>query len=90
MNDSELKQLWQQAELKPALQASDMEIVRRMKRKMRKFDHKIFWRDLRELAACAFILFWFGPGVFGDGSKLCRIGHLVLVLSAIGIGAELI
>ena len=35
MNDSELKQLWQQAELKPALQASDMEIVRRMKRKMR-------------------------------------------------------
>ena len=68
MNDLELQKLWQQANVPPPASATDMEIIYRMKRKMRKFNRDIFWRDARELVACGIVIYLFAPGIGGTGS----------------------
>jgi hypothetical protein len=90
MNDQELIQLWQKQDLQPVSQKSDTEITAQMKAKLRKFDRDIFWRDIRELAACGVQLCIFGPALFGHGSLLSRAGGAVVVLSAIFIGLVLL
>lgn len=90
MNENELKRLWQQQPL-PAkdVKRSD-ELVQSAKTKMREFHRNIFWRDVREVAACVFVALAFLPDLFRSSSMLTKAGCVVLVISAIYIGCRLV
>jgi hypothetical protein len=90
MNDLELKNLWRQQDAGAADVEADGDVVGAMKRRMRRFDRGLVWRDVRELAACAFIVWWFGGALWGHPSPLTRAGSVVLVGSALGISAVML
>jgi hypothetical protein len=89
MNDDKLRELWQQSP-EPVPQIPDEQLMINMKTKMHKFDRDIFWRDVRELVACVFIICWFGATYFTHITSLARVGCVVLVVSAIFIGLVLV
>ena len=89
MNDNELKALWQKQEWQPPASFSDTELLARMNAKMRRFDRDIFWRDLRELAACGFIFCFFGQYLFQSASTLLHAGAALLVAAGIWIAGVL-
>ena len=91
MHDDALKQLWkgQHFEALPAL--SDEAQIAAIKRRMKSFDKTIEWRDYREVAACIFIITFFGWAlVWRNNSTLTRAGCLVLIASAVFIAWRLI
>jgi hypothetical protein len=90
VNDLELKILWRQQDVGPADVLEGVDVVGAMKRRMRRFDRDLVWRDARELVACAFIIWWFGGGMWGHASPLTRAGSIVLVVSAVGIAAVML
>ena len=90
MNDLELKQLWQRQSLPSPPPASDREIIDQMKRKLRRFDRNIFWRDVREIAACLFLIVWFGFGLGHKASALTHLGNIIVMLSCVFIAAKLL
>jgi hypothetical protein len=90
MNDEELKQLWRQQELAAPVAGPDTEIVARMKKKMRKFDKTIFWRDVRELAACAIVFFGYGLSYVRESYPVARAGCIVFMLSAVFIAGKIL
>jgi hypothetical protein len=91
MNDSELKELWRrQAMIAAPETPSDAEVIERMNARLRKFGRDLFWRDVREVAACAFIVVWFGSYLLWHLSLLSQIGCWVVILSAIMISAVLL
>jgi hypothetical protein len=91
MNDTELKALWRrQAAIAIPSISSDAEVIERVNARLRKFGRDLFWRDVREVAACAFIVFWFGFYLLGHLSLLSQIGCVVVILSAIMISAVLL
>jgi hypothetical protein len=89
MNDNELKSLWHEQEWQPPTPLSDAELLIRMHARMRRFDRTIFWRDIRELAACAFILVFFGRSLFQSASTLTHAGAALLVAASIWIALAL-
>jgi hypothetical protein len=91
MNDTELKELWRrQAPIALPSVPSDAELIERMNARLRKFGRDLFWRDVREVAACVFIVIWFGFYLMGHLSLLSQIGCGVVILSAIMISAVLL
>ena len=82
MNDDALKKLWQEQRLVvPAL--PDEAQIAAMKMRMTCFDKTIQWRDYGEVAACIFIIVFFGWDLlFRNISALTQAGCLVLVGSA--------
>jgi hypothetical protein len=90
MNDAELKQLWARQQLASSAAAADTELVAKMKKKMRKFNRSLFWRDTRELAACVLTAGCFSYEFMRRRSTLETAGSLVIVLSAVFIGWRLI
>ncbi len=90
MNDQELKQLWQQQVLAPPAKVPDEQLVQAMKQKMAQFGRTIFWRDVREVAACLLLIVLFLPDYFKSTSWLSKAGCLVVVVSAIFIGFRLV
>ena len=105
MNEDELKRLWQKQPVPAEAAAPKMETIKLMKTKMQKLDRTLFWRDARELIACAVIILWFGAdfcsGLLGHSqhpgqhlrhahSALRLSGDVVLVLSAVWIGVKLL
>jgi hypothetical protein len=92
MNDAELKELWrrQGTIAPPKSAASDAEVIERMNARLRKFGRDLFWRDVREVAACVFIVIWFGSYLLRHLSLLSQIGCGVIILSAIMISAVLL
>src|ERR1043166_9366676 len=92
MNDDALKNLWRQRpfDLPPASSLASVEEVASVRRKAKRFARTIFWRDFREVAACLFILFWFGAELFRSHSRETQLGCWVLILSAIFIGCKLL
>lgn len=90
MNEQELKQLWQRQVLAPPAKLPDAQVVQAMKQKMSQFGRTIFWRDVREVAACLLVIFLFLPGCFKAASWLSQTGCLVEVFSAIFIAFRLV
>jgi len=91
MNDDALKKLWkgQPFEALPAL--PDEAHIAAMKTRMKCFDKTISWRDYGEVAACIFIIIFFGWNlIFRNNSLLTQAGCVVLIASAIFIGWKLI
>ena len=75
MNDDALKNLWkgQHFATLPAL-PDEAQIVA-MKTRMKGFDKTISGRDYGEVAACIFIIGWFGWDLlFGNNSALTQAG----------------
>ncbi len=90
MNDRELKQLWQRQVITPPVKVPDAQLIAAMKQKMAKFGRDIFWRDVREVAACLILIVLFLPDFFRFTSWLAKGGCLVVVVSAVFIGARLL
>jgi hypothetical protein len=90
MNDQELKRLWQQQPLPAEEVKRGEDIILTVKKKMREFNRTIFWRDVREVAACIIIVIVFLPGFFKPGAGLSKAGCLVEVLAAVFIGCRLV
>ncbi len=91
MNDQELKELWRrQAPFAAPSISSDAEVIERMNARLRKFGRALFWRDVREVAACVFIVIWFGSYLLRHLSLLSQIGCGVVILSAVMISAVLL
>jgi hypothetical protein len=90
MNDDKLRELWRQQGPEPVAPISDEKLLAKMKTKMHKFDRDIFWREVRELVACVFIVCWFGVTYFTKIPPLARVGCVELVVSAIFIGLILV
>ncbi|MDR3402019.1 MAG: serine hydrolase [Chthoniobacter sp.] len=91
MHDDALKQLWQgqHFEARPAL-PDDAQIAA-LKKRMNCFDKTIQWRDYREVAACLFIIVYFGWVLFfQNNSVLTQAGCVVLIASAIFIAWKLV
>ncbi len=90
MNDQELKNLWQQQQLVPPKGQADRDLPAAMEQRMKQFWRTIFWRDVREVAACIFVAGAFLPDLFRASSGLTKAGCLVLVISAVFIGCRLV
>lgn len=90
MNDQELKQLWQRQVLAPPTKLPDDQLIQAMKQKMSQFGRTIFWRDVREVAACLLVIGLFLPGYFKTTTWLAQTGCLVEVFGAIFIAFRLI
>jgi CubicO group peptidase (beta-lactamase class C family) len=90
MNDQELKNLWQQQQLAPPQRQADRDLPAAMEQRMKQFWRTIFWRDVREVAACIFVAGAFLPDLFRASSDLTKAGCLVLVTSAVFIGCRLV
>lgn len=90
MNDDDIKQLWKQQHFESKRAMPDEEQIAVMKTRMKRFDKTIRFRDYREIAACGFIVLFFGRDLFfGNNSAMSRTGDLVLVGSAILIAWKL-
>jgi CubicO group peptidase (beta-lactamase class C family) len=81
MHDEALKQLWQQQRFDAPPRFSGEEQIAAMKRKMKKFDRTIFWRDSRESLAAIFVIAWFGVMFFKVPALMPRIGCAIIVLA---------
>ena len=90
MSDQELKQLWRQPQLTAPLAGPDTDIVARMKKRMRKFDRTIFWRDVRELAACVFVFIGYWINYYYNSSTITRAGCVVIMVAAVFIALKLL
>jgi hypothetical protein len=90
MNDLELKQLWQQQVLTPPTKVPDEQLIAAMKKKMTQFGRTLFWRDVREVAACLILIVLFLPDFFRFNQWLAKAGCLVVVVTAIYIGIRLV
>lgn len=91
MHDDALKQLWkgQPLEDRPAL--PDQAILAALGKRMKRFDRTILWRDFREVAACLFIVVFFGWELIAmKSSRLTQIGSVVLIVSSVFIAWKLI
>lgn len=91
MNDDALKKLWQEQNFRSSPPLSDEAQIAAMKTRMKGFDETIRWRDYGEVAACIFIVGWFGWNLlFRNNSPLTQAGCVVLIVSAVFIAWKLI
>lgn len=91
MNDDALKKLWQEQNFRSLPALSDEAQIAAMKSRMKGFDKTISGRDYGEVAACIFIIFFFGWNlIFKNNSLLTQAGCVVLIVSAVFIGLKLI
>ncbi len=89
MNDQELKDLWQQQPVAaPAVSAP--QLISGMQTRMGELRRKLLVRDLRELAACVFVLIFFGISFDGSDALMARIGDLIVMGSVVFIGWKII
>jgi CubicO group peptidase (beta-lactamase class C family) len=91
MNDDALKKLWQEQNFRSSPPLSDEAQIAAMKTRMKDFDKTISGRDYGEVAACIFILLFFGWNLtFRNNSLLTQAGCVVLIASSVFIGWKLI
>jgi hypothetical protein len=90
MNDEELKQLWQQQRLRDP-DPSAAQLAAAMQNKMTLLRRCLNARDIRELAACAFVIIVFGYFAFflDRREPIARLGDLMVVGSTIFIAWKL-
>ncbi|MDB6034209.1 MAG: Beta-lactamase [Verrucomicrobiales bacterium] len=85
MHDDALKKLWQEQRFDASRSLPDEKEIAAMKRKMKKFDRTISWRDGRESLAAIFIIIWFGRAFFKVPAPLAKVGCVILVLASVFI-----
>ncbi len=91
MHDDALKQLWKGQHFEALATLPDAAQIAAMKKRMKGFDKTIQWRDYREVAACLFIIVYFGRYlIVGKNTVLMEAGELVLVASGVFIAWKLI
>lgn len=91
MNDDALKKLWQEQNFPSPPALPDEAQIAAMKNRMTCFDKTISGRDYGEVAACIFIILFFGGDLlFRNNSALTQAGCFVLIASAIFIAGKLI
>ena len=90
MNDDELKKLWQRQPLrKPDM--SPEQLISAMQKQTSQLRRTLDARDLRELAACAFVMVIFGMFYFTVYRTLVsRLGDLIVIGSSIFIAWKLV
>ena len=85
MPDDALKKLWQEQNFPSTPALPDEMQIAAMKR-MKSFDKTISHRDYGEVAACVFIIIYFGWDLlFRNNSVLSQAGCVVLIASAVFI-----
>lgn len=89
MNDPELKELWLNQPPAGRAQPSGEALLANTKAKMKKMDRTLFWRDIREYVACAFIVWWFGLRGTGADNALTITGRVVVVAGCLLIAGVL-
>jgi len=91
MNDDALRKLWQGQHFEALPALPDETQIAAMKTRMQGFDQTLSWRDYGEVAACIFIIGWFGWDLlFGNNSPLTQAGCVVLIASAVFIAWKLV
>jgi CubicO group peptidase (beta-lactamase class C family) len=85
MHDDALKQLWQEQRFDASPAFPDEKQIAAMKRKTKKLDRTIFWRDCRESLAAIFVAIFFGSVFFTVSALMPRIGCVILVLASVFI-----
>jgi len=91
MHDDALKQLWKGQDLEALPKLSDEAQIATLKKRMKRFDKTIQWRDYREVAACIVIIVYFGWHLLvGKYPALMQAGFVVLIGSAGFIAWKLI
>jgi hypothetical protein len=90
MNDDELKKLWQQQPLRTP-DVSPEQLVSAMQKQTTQLRRTLDARDLRELAACAFVIIIFGIFYFTVyRTPISRLGDLIVIGSSIFVAWKLI
>ncbi|MEP6663428.1 MAG: hypothetical protein ABJC04_07155, partial [Verrucomicrobiota bacterium] len=75
MNDDALKKLWQEQNFRSPPALADEAQIAAMKNRMTCFDKTISERDYGEVAACIFIILFFGGDLlFRNNSALTQAG----------------
>jgi len=91
MNEDALKKLWREQNFRSSPALPDEAQIALMKTRMKGFDKTISWRDYGEVAACIFIIVFFGWNlIFRNNSVLTQAGCIVLIASAVFIAWKLI
>lgn len=90
MNELELKLIWQKQTIQPVSRLLDDGLVEQMKKKMRRLGRTLFWRDVREIGACALLIAWVGAKFSAKNSWLSSAGGIVVILSCALITLELL
>jgi hypothetical protein len=90
MNEDELKKLWREQPLSLPPELTETKQLDALRKKMTRFGRTIWWRDLREVTACLFIIAMFGLYFFLFPSALARLGCVLTILSAIFIACRLL
>ena len=90
MNDDELKKLWQQQPLRKP-DVSPEQLISAMHKQTSQLRRTLDARDLRELAACAFIVIIFGSFYFTVyHTPVSRLGDLIVIGSSIFIAWKMV
>jgi len=90
MNDSELKRLWQSQNIVDKQSVGSEQLTEGVRKRMKKLDRALFWRDGRELAACALVIWWFGERRIPNESTLTFVGRVIVVASCLVIAGVLL
>ena len=90
MNDDELKRLWREQPLALPAELSGTAPLAELRKRMKRFDRTIWWRDLREVAACLVVIAVFGIYFIWIPTALARVGCVLTILSAIFIAWRLL
>src|SRR5436190_11328910 len=90
MNDDELKKLWQQQPLRNP-NVSPEQLVSAMQKQTTQLRDILDARDLREVAACAFVIIIFGIFYFTVyRTPISRVGDLIVIGSSIFVAWKLV
>ena len=90
MNDDELKKLWQRQPLRKP-DVSPEQLISAMQKQTSQLRRTLDARDLRELAACAFVIIIFGIFYFTVyRTPVSRLGDLIVIGSSVFIAWKLV
>lgn len=90
MNDEDLKKLWREQPLQIPQTHESVDTTDAFRLKMKKFDRTIFWRDVRELIACAVVALAFGLFLFSVKPMMARVGCAITIAGAAFIAWRLV
>jgi hypothetical protein len=90
MNDDELKKLWREQPLVLPPELTGTAGLATLRKRMKRFDRILWWRDFREVAACVVIVVWFGSDYSKYPQPLARLGCALTILAVVFIGCRLL
>jgi len=82
MSDKELKQMWAGTPIEENIQFNHQKFIKDINTANQKFDKKIKWRNIIEIAACIFVIVAFSRIFFIDDNYLVKFGAIVAVITS--------